>query len=139
MLFELSLSNLPRLGALPCAPCTSRPCWGKASFGARLAARFLPILRRVRRSWGLRPGAGGRSPRVLTASYYKKKQKFIRVRPLCRILHTKNYSVRHCCASLEQCLRSAGKRANFWRRKNLPFCTIKLRKFKKFSKKTTIL
>ena len=36
------------LGALRCTPCISRPCWGKASFGARLAARFLLILRRVR-------------------------------------------------------------------------------------------
>jgi len=36
-------------GALPHLPCTSRPCWGKASFGARLAARFVLLLRRVRR------------------------------------------------------------------------------------------
>ena len=37
-LFFKSNLSLPRLGALRCAPCISRPCWGKASFGARWAA-----------------------------------------------------------------------------------------------------
>ena len=84
MLFELSLSNLPRLGALRCAPCTSRPCWGKASFGARLAARFVVILRRVRLVLAGGWVGAAASRRVLTSSIYDKKRTVFkrRVRPL---------------------------------------------------------
>jgi hypothetical protein len=44
----------------------------------------------------LQPGGGGCSTSVLTDKLLQaKKQKFIRVRPLCRNQHKKNYSVRH--------------------------------------------
>jgi hypothetical protein len=86
-LFFKSNLSLPRLGALRCAPCISRPCWGKASFGARLAARFLPILRRVQR-----PNQSVyKNGWPLTATKLKKS------------------SVAVCKASREQYLRSEGK------------------------------
>jgi len=89
--FKSDLS-LPRLGALRCAPCTVRLCWGKASLGARLAARFLLILMRVR--LGRLAAARARQPAVASSLqflYNKKRTVFNnRVRPLsaCAILKT---------------------------------------------------
>jgi len=100
MLFELSLNNLPRLGALRCAPCISRPCWGKASFGARLAARFLPILRRVRLCCGFWLPPPSQKPQRPNQSVYKNGW------PLLPLQHSKTLTDAASKASCEQCLRT---------------------------------
>ena len=94
----------PRLGALPYLACTSRPCWGKASFGARLAARFLLILQRVRLVCGWRSGAGDRQP-LASKINFVYKIKFVRFPQ-----STSETLGAGCRASPEQCLQSSAKR-----------------------------
>ena len=109
--FKSDLS-LPRLGALRCTPCTVRLCWDKASLGVRLAARFVLLLVRVRRSWGCGRVGAAATPASSPARYYKQKTKVFKGYRYAAI-NTKKLFCAAYCASPEQCLRSAGTKVNF--------------------------
>jgi hypothetical protein len=72
------LSMDPPLGRLPYLPFRRSALLGQSlAWRQPWPAAFLLILLRVRRSWGLRLGAGGRSPRVLTDTLLQiKNQSF---------------------------------------------------------------
>jgi hypothetical protein len=82
-----------------------------------LAARFLPISRRVRLCCDFWLPPPSQKPQRPNQQVYKNGC------PLLSLQHAKNYTDAASKASREQCLRSAGKRANFSAAKNLPFCS----------------
>jgi len=55
---------------------------------------------------GLRPGGGGRSPPSSPTRYYKKKAKFLKVRPHPAFSFPNYRYEAGCRASCEQCLRA---------------------------------
>jgi len=64
-------------GALPYLACTSRPCWGKASFDARWAARF-ELMQCVCGAAGVAAGGGGRNTSVFTRHVTTNKEQNFR-------------------------------------------------------------
>jgi len=76
-LFFKSNLSLPRLSALPHLPIHRSACVGAGlAWRQPWSAAFLLILMRVRRSLGLRLGAGSRSPSVLTDTFLQEKSSF---------------------------------------------------------------
>ncbi len=74
---------------------TARPAWAQASLGGRLGAAF-ELMQCVSGAAGAAAGCGQPQPqRPHRHAITSKKPKFIRVRPLCRNQHEKDYLVRH--------------------------------------------
>jgi hypothetical protein len=96
---------------------------------SHLAARFLLILRRGRLCCGFWLTAmPGRKPQRPNQSVYKNGWPLTATK-------LKKSSVAVCKASPEQCLRNAGKRANFSAAKNLPFRTSNPRRLQRLGEK----
>jgi len=133
VLFELSLSNLPRLGALRCAPCTSRPCWGKASFGARLAARFLLILRRGRLCCGFWLPPPSQKPQRPNQYVYKSGC------PLLPLQYSKKPHGRGKQSLSRTVLEKRGQKGKFFRHQKFALLHSKPFQFTRFSRRRVIL